>query len=141
MKERFLKKVNKTDTCWLWTGKTQSDGYGEIWDPERQKLTTVHRLSYKMFVGEIPKGMFVCHTCDVRHCVNPKHLWLGTNRDNIIDAAKKGRIKGQKLMSKDILKIRDLGKDGMIHREIAEKFDVSRTLITRILNNSIHSHV
>lgn len=141
MKERFLKKVKKTNTCWLWEGKTQSDGYGEMWHPVKKKLVTVHRLAYEFFVGKIPKGRFVCHTCDVRHCVNPDHLWLGTNRDNIVDAAKKGKICNQKLSIKDVKVIRELANSGETHKSISEQFGVSRVAITRVVNKSTFAHV
>ena len=139
--DRILKKVNKTDTCWLWNGKTQSDGYGEIWHPEKKKLATVHKLVYQFMKGVVPETMFVCHTCDVRNCVNPDHLWLGSNRDNIIDAAKKGRSGGQKLKTIDVVKIRQLADSGVKHKDIAIMYNVSRPTITRAINGVTHFYV
>ena len=89
VKARFETKVNKTDFCWLWTGLLHPKGYGYIKD--RGKNIKVHRLAYELYIGPIPEGMLVCHTCDVRNCVNPEHLWLGTNDDNIRDMRLKGR--------------------------------------------------
>jgi hypothetical protein len=87
--ERFFQKVNKTDSCWLWTGALNSKGYGSM--GFEGKTTSTHRLSYLWFKGEIPEGMFVCHTCDVPSCVNPEHLFLDTNSGNMKDMFKKGR--------------------------------------------------
>lgn len=87
---KFENKINKTDSCWLWTGATRPNGYGVI----RRKglLLSTHRYSYEYYVGEIPKGKIICHSCDVRLCVNPKHLWAGTSSENMVDCFKKGRM-------------------------------------------------
>jgi len=87
--DRFFQKVNKTDKCWLWTGALNSRGYGCFSIDRKSKLA--HRYSYEIYKGEIPKGMYVCHACDVPNCVNPDHLWLGTASDNIKDMFKKDR--------------------------------------------------
>ncbi len=93
--ERFWKLVKKTETCWIWVGKGKSGGgYGQI--KIKGKNVSAHRFSYELHNGRIPKGdgyhgTCVLHTCDNRLCVNPQHLWLGTNADNIHDMERKGR--------------------------------------------------
>jgi hypothetical protein len=75
--------------CWIWTGSTQVRGYGEI--ISNGKKIYAHRASYTVYKGDIPKGMYVCHKCDTVSCVNPDHLFLGTQRDNMHDMIRKGR--------------------------------------------------
>ena len=74
--ERFHAKVEKTDTCWLWTAFVDQDGYGKFWDGEQ--ITFAHRVAYRLFVGPIPDGYQVDHVkergCSHRNCVRPDHL-------------------------------------------------------------------
>lgn len=80
--------------CWLWERSRQKSGYGDF--KLHGKHHYAHRASYEAFVGPIPEGMQVCHRCDVRSCVRPSHLFVGTNNDNIADSMRKGRRKGIK---------------------------------------------
>lgn len=87
--DRFIVKVNKTDSCWLWTGGKGDVGYGSFYSGT--KAVHAHRWSYEYFLGPIPNGLLVCHKCDVRECVNPDHFFLGTHNDNTQDMIRKNR--------------------------------------------------
>ncbi len=80
--------TSDTDACWPWLGATRK-GYGHVRYQGQQ--WSAHRLAYVLARGPIPTGMLVCHACDNPLCCNPQHLWLGTNRENILDSVTKGR--------------------------------------------------
>jgi HNH endonuclease len=87
--DRFWTKVNKTDDCWLWTAGLNHDGYGTF--SFYGSIISVHRIAWMLLKSEIPKGMNVLHKCDVRNCLNPDHLYLGTQKENRRDADERGR--------------------------------------------------
>ena|SRR2546426_8145664 len=89
--ERFWSHVDKNDSsgCWIWTAHCNYTGYGTFQANGVQ--VRAHRFVWELTFGLIPKGILVCHACDNPSCVNPGHLWLGTNQANMIDREKKGR--------------------------------------------------
>ncbi len=90
-KVKFWSKVMviAVDDCWIWSGSMNSQGYGQMKVGEH--YVRAHRLSWMIHHGAIPEGKMVCHHCDVPMCVNPKHLFIGTSKDNMQDMARKGR--------------------------------------------------
>lgn len=161
--KRFWSQVNKTDTCWLWTGCVQY-GYGLV--GIGGNTFKVQRVSWGITNGQIPHGMLVCHKCDVRNCVNPDHLFLGTHDDNNKDMKRKGRAatgdrngtrlhpesipKGEqhwwsaKLNAKTVRAIRSLAAPGSLHgvkAEMARRFGVSQTTIGHVLSRKTWRHV
>jgi hypothetical protein len=86
----LMERTRRTeDGCWLWTGGTYPDGYGRAVVDRRG--VRAHRLAWEVFVGPIPAGRFICHTCDTPPCVNPAHLFLGDHAANMADRDAKGR--------------------------------------------------
>lgn len=85
----FWSKVEKTETCWLWTGGVYGGGYGRV--RRGNKESPAHRVAYELTNGPIQDGLQACHHCDNKLCVNPAHIFLGTQKDNMQDCAKKGR--------------------------------------------------
>jgi len=153
MKDRLLSRVRKQQDsgCWIWQGATKGMGYGYLTVGSRvdnsRRTALAHRESYAAFVGEIPKGMYVCHHCDIPACINPDHLFIGTNQDNVDDREMKGRndTSGIKLRHEshpaaklkwiDIRRIRtDVEVKGWTQQKIADEMGVSRSTIKDILH-------
>lgn len=87
--QRFWSKVQRSEGCWTWLASKSRRGYGQF--NYQGRSVQAHRLAYQFAVGPIPEGMQVCHHCDNPPCVNPTHLFLGTNGDNVRDCVQKGR--------------------------------------------------
>ncbi len=77
--------------CWLWTASVNHAGYGRVGLEDSREVDLAHRASWRAFRGQIPKGLYVLHRCDTPACINPFHLWLGTQLDNVRDMIAKGR--------------------------------------------------
>ena len=137
-KDRFFQKVEKTNGCWLWRGKKLSKGYGRFNLSRTGKDVLAHRYSYKFFKKEDPKNLQVMHTCDNPSCVNPEHLKLGTNNDNVQDMVNKNRNrKGwnhhlRKFNEKQSREIINLINEGWTQKQIADKMMCSQSCIAKI---------
>jgi len=159
--QRFYNKILKSESgCWLWQASSRGNGYGAF--KYKNKTIDAHRVSWILHYGEIPENMHVCHKCDIRRCVNPSHLFLGTHSDNMKDCYKKKRmtlpekgrfIKGntpsRKIYSDNFVQ---LILDGMLHKgkmsfkQLSNLFGVSYQFIRdlnrgrtyRLLRNKVH---
>ena len=144
---RFTRLVEKTATCWLWTGTAtrRIKGYGQF--ERKGKRMLAHRAAYEFAHGAIPGDFEVCHRCDVSLCVNPDHLFLGSHKDNMRDAATKGRIaepssqppmkrgsdNGHSLLDESaVLEIRRRIAAGEVQRRLAAEYGVSVPTISAI---------
>lgn len=163
--DRFWSKVNKTASCWLWTGAIDWNGYGQLNirdDCGKRTCTQATRVSWELHRGPIPAGLHVCHNCpggDNPRCVNPDHLFLGTPKDNVADSIAKGRWftearfaarsvrqrgekrPGSKLTPEVIIAIRQRAAAGELQKALALEFNVSRPLISRIVSQKKWKHV
>lgn len=135
--------IDPVTECWNWGGNLHRQGYGVIRSNRVHHLA--HRASYAVFKGDIPDGMFVCHKCDNRKCVNPDHLFLGTVQDNQRDMAKKDRStygeksSSAKLTEADVTLILAIKDSGKTHQQIADLFNVSRPLVSMIFSGKVWS--
>ena len=155
--KRFWSHVKKTtnpDDCWLWTS-TIRQGYGRFRIKDRQE--NAHRVAYKLAYGPIPLDMDVLHNCDNPSCVNYRHLWVGTAKQNMQDASKKGRLFFQthpeavphgekhscaKLTEKQVIEIRSLYIDQKLsHKKLGEIYNVSSSTIGRIITRKRWTHI
>lgn len=145
--------------CWLWTAGYDSDGYGRFWVNEAKNNVQAQRVSWLIHRGKIPDGLCVCHKCDTRGCVNPDHLWLGTNEENTADRQAKGRqSRGEKhsldrrgkpgpkgelnRAAKITAEIaQSIRADSRKHKEIAQTYGVSQPLVSMIKSGKIWRHI
>ena len=143
--ERFWKHVSKTESCWLWSGAKLKSGYGAF-NRGSAVVVTAHRFSFEMANGQIPDGICVLHRCDVKTCVRPDHLFLGTKADNIKDMYAKGRgnpPRGERSPSAKLTEdqVRTIRADCRSPRKIAKQFDVARSTIRNIKKYRKWAHV
>ena len=149
---RMLPKIDFSGDCWIWQGPVNKKGYGWTWNG---KSAHAHREMYHIFNGPIPDGLFVLHHCDTPGCVNPKHLFLGTAKDNIQDCIRKGRFSynNQRMFSAGegntcarfteaiINDIRTRRAKGERNIDLAEKYTTSPSVISRIVKRHSWKHI
>lgn len=147
---RFWSKVAVTanpDKCWEWRRRINIKGYGQV--RAGKNMVGAHRVAFFIHNNQDPLDKFVCHSCDNRSCVNPNHLWIGTNADNIMDCKRKGRLTPSpgskngfsKLTESQVLEIRRLRQDGVTSKELAEKFKTDKTNIWLIVTRKHWNHI
>lgn len=130
--------------CWLWTASVnQRTGYGQFgmargFRRGGMRQLGAHRVAWELTNGPIPADQHVLHSCDTPRCCNPGHLFLGTHRDNMRDAAAKGRLHAprptaQRLTDAQVSQIRTLAASGVLHAEIARQYTVSRAFVSLVV--------
>lgn len=154
--ERFASRIKESiridgNGCWIWRKSKSWNGYGRFATGGGGNARA-HRISYAVFIGPIPAGLEVCHKCDVRSCVNPDHLFVGSRTDNLQDASRKGRLsrthgkKGSahpaaKLTEDQIDEILILLAEGKPKAEIGRLFGVTDRIILLIHRGELWKHV
>ena len=137
----FLKKTDRSGECWLWLGKKDKDGYGLQGKGGRRKC---HRLSWQIHHGEIPDGLSVLHHCDVRHCVRPDHLHLGTSTDNAVDRKQHGvRFFGEQNPNARLTaeQVREIRESVLKSNELANAYGTSPSHISGIRSRKCWRHI
>jgi len=150
--QRFWSRVDKTGSCWLWLGARNKGGYGHS-RYANGRNGDAHRVAWTVTNGDIPDGLMVLHSCDNRLCVNPAHLFLGTQLDNMRDMDAKGRrrtvthdqrgeLNGTAKLTKAIvLSIRELHESGISQREIGRKLGVTAGNVWAIVHRKSWNHI
>lgn len=143
IKCRLFLGVKKEGDCWIWQGSTVAGNYGKV---RISGIThSTHKASYLIFKGEIPDGLWVCHSCDVKKCINPDHLFLGSPAENRRDAYLKNRIKyciGEnnhfsRLSDIQAEEIRLLKSEGFTYERLSRIFNMSVTNLFKIVKNQL----
>ncbi len=137
--KRFWEKVEKSnnDCCWLWTASKNHGGYGQFW--VRNTFIRAHRYAYELSYGPIPEGKLCLHKCDIQGCVNPNHLYLGTQSDNMYDKCDRSTFDRKlcghpKFYDEDLKFIRELGTR-VPQKQLARMYISNQGAISRIINN------
>lgn len=147
---RFWEKVNRFDdnSCWEWLGYKNKKGYGQISKDETRKLILAHRASWLLHNGSFDESLYVCHKCDNPSCVNPKHLFLGTNKDNMEDRDRKGRTKpgyvfGSKCGASKLkeYQVCDIRNSNLSAKELAVKYNINISTVRQILKRKTWRHI
>lgn len=132
------------DECWDWPGRRDEKGYGRLGFGGRRNVRA-HRVAWELMYGEIPGGQVVCHSCDNPACVNPNHLFLGSQLENIADRDAKARgttpPSRRKLTIEQATAIRSLHEQGFTQVQIAARFPISRGNVSKVINRKVYSDV
>lgn len=142
--DRFFAKVDRSGSCWVWTGSCDWQGYGKFGVGDKNVMA--HRFSWSNAHGVIPEGMLVCHKCDNPPCVNPDHLFMGSQAENVRDMIAKGRgnhPRGEnhpraRLSDKQVIKIRSSEEPG---KTIALRYGISQSLVGQIRRLAVWRHL
>lgn len=134
---RFWGKVQKSESCWNWTGAVRSSGYGVMQSGRRgEGLIVAHRFSFELHNGPIPSGLFALHKCNNKLCVNPRHLYVGDHSANLRDAWRDGLRKPFKISLAAVKQIRAKFSAGAITQTLlAKQFRVSISMVNAIVRN------
>ncbi len=156
----YIDKSGGPDACWPWTGRLSKKGYAYIKVNHHEVLS--HRYAYELTYGPIPKDMKACHKCDNTACCNPSHIFIGTQKDNVHDAIRKGRMaygdrsphrlhpelfpRGEektfaKLTEHGVRTIRILCSSGISRELMAQKYGVSYNTICQVVNRKAWKHI
>lgn len=144
--DRFWRHVKKTNTCWLWTGNKDRNGYGRILDkPHSQggKPRLAHRVAWELTNGPIPDGLNLCHHCDVPTCVRPDHMFVGTQADNMADCSAKRRVANgsTKLTEEQVRLFRREYRAGARLAAMGRKYGIHWQTIADIVHGRTWKHV
>ena len=127
-----------TTGCWIWLRSLGSHGYGNAC--VGRGVEVAHRVSYKAFVGDIPAGMLIQHSCDNHWCVAPHHLSIGDDATNALDKQRKGRA-AKKLTVRDVRAIKERVRKRERTADIAADFGVCKSSVTKIASGDMWSHI
>jgi HNH endonuclease len=140
--EENIERITESG-CWIWMRAVDEDGYGRI--KVKNSNRGAHKRSYEEFVGPVPDGIFVCHRCDIPSCVNPHHLFLGTNRENLEDRDRKGRQArreshgNSKLSNQLASEIRKLRSEGASLKDLSREFGLRVATVCMVAKGRIWS--
>jgi DNA-binding transcriptional regulator YiaG len=146
--ERVWSRIDNSagpEACWPWIGPDNGSGRGRLSIGGRMRYA--YRVAWEIVNGDIPVGMCACHRCDNPICCNPAHIFVGTQRDNMADAAEKGRTRNRPRFGEDhhfvtvpddkVVEARRLYAEGLYQREIGERLGVSQTTVSNWLRGRV----